>query len=330
MNDHPAPGTASGTAFGRAVSGGVLPPLCAPLTEDGELDAASLERLCGFLLEAGVDGLFVNGSTGELAYHTDAFKLDALRVVRHVAGGSVPVLAGAVDMTTHRVIAQARAAQEAGADGVVATVPFYSPTHPGEMADHFRAVRAAVDLPLWAYDIPGNVQRKLPAAVAAELADDGVLAGLKDSSGDLEELRTLLDLTAAGGARERGFTVLTGSETMADTALALGADGIVPGLGNIDPHGYLALHRAARRGDLPAAAREQARLRRLYALTRVGDPARVGAYSSGIGAFKEALRRRGVIATATTPLPMRPLTDEERAEVGRHLAEAGLGPYRAA
>ncbi|UNZ16437.1 dihydrodipicolinate synthase family protein [Streptomyces sp. 891-h] len=311
---------------GRSALSGVIPPLCTPLTEAGELDVASLRRLCAFLLDAGVDGLFVNGSTGELAYHTDEVRLAALRTVREVAGGTVPVLAGAVDMTTNRVVAQARAARDAGADAVVATVPFYSPTHPGEMADHFRAARDAVGLPLWAYDIPGNVQRKLPAEVAAELAADGVLAGLKDSSGDLDQLRTLLGLTEANGARADGFSVLTGSETMADTALALGADGIVPGLGNVDPHGYVALYRAMRRGDTLAAAAEQERLRGLFGLTRVGDPARLGSYSAAIGAFKEALCRRGIIATATTPLPMRPLDGEERAAVARCLAEAELGP----
>ncbi|RCG23146.1 dihydrodipicolinate synthase family protein [Streptomyces diacarni] len=323
MSDRPAAPT---TSAGRAPAGGVVPPLCMPLTEDRELDVASLERLCGHLLEAGVCGLFVNGSTGELAYHTDAFRLAALRVVRGVAGGSVPVLAGAVEMTTNRVVAQARAAREAGADAVVATVPFYTPTHPDEMADHFRAVRAAVDLPLWAYDIPGNVQRKLPVDVTAHLAADGVLAGLKDSSGDLDELRTLLHLTEASGARARGFTVLTGSETMADAALALGADGVVPGLGNVDPHGYVALYEAARRGDGREATAHQDRLRRLFALTRVGDPARIGAYSSALGAFKEALMQRGLLTTARTPAPLRPLTDPERAEVARLLAQAGLGP----
>jgi len=108
MNDHPSSGPVTPD---RRALGGVIPPLCTPLTEDRELDVGSLERLCGFLLDAGVDGLFVNGSTGELAYHTDELRLAALRVVRRVAGGSVPVLAGAVDMTTNRVIAQARAAR---------------------------------------------------------------------------------------------------------------------------------------------------------------------------------------------------------------------------
>jgi 4-hydroxy-tetrahydrodipicolinate synthase len=303
---------------------GVVPPVCTPLTQDRTLDVPSLERLCAFLIEAGVDGLFVNGSTGELAYHTDEERLAALRVARSVADGSVPVLAGAVDLTTERVVAQARAAVAAGADAVVATVPFYTPTHPREMAAHFRAVREAVDAPLWAYDIPGNVQRKLPAEVTAELAGDGVLAGLKDSSGDLDAFRTVLDLTTENGARARGFAVLTGSEVMADVAVALGADGIVPGLGNVDPHGFVDLYRAARAGDTKGAGRRQERLRALFAMTAVGDPARMGTYSSAIGAFKEALYRRGVIDCAATPRPMVPLDARERNRVAAHLASAGL------
>ncbi|WP_329458274.1 dihydrodipicolinate synthase family protein [Streptomyces sp. NBC_01497] len=303
---------------------GVIPPLCTPLTEEQELDVPSLERLCAFLLDAGVTGLFVGGSTGELAYHTDELRLRVLTVARGVAAGAVPVLAGAVDLSTNRVIAQARAAEAAGADAVVATVPFYSPTHPSEMVDHFTAVSHALSIPLWAYDIPGNVQRKLPAEVTAHLAGAGVIAGLKDSSGDLDALRTALDLTAANGARARGFSVLTGSEVMADIALALGADGIVPGLGNVDPHGYVALHEAARRGDTKEAARQQERLRTLFAMVRVGDTTRIGGYASAIGAFKEGLRQRDVIAHATTPRPMGALSAIEREAVTAHLRTAGL------
>jgi 4-hydroxy-tetrahydrodipicolinate synthase len=291
------------------------------------LDIPSLERLTAFLLEAGVHGLFVGGSTGELAYLTDRQRLRVLDVVRGVAAGSVPVLAGVVDTATPRVIEKARAAAAHGADALVATAPFYSPTHPAETAAHFRAIRTAVELPLLAYDIPSSTGSKLPAATVAELAVDGVLDGLKDSSGDLDGLRTVLELLAGNGgnaAQARGFRVFTGSEVMCDVALALGADGIVPGLGNVDPHGYLALYAAARRGDIKEAAREQERLRRLFGMVAVGDPARIGRYSSALGAFKESLAHRGVIASGTTSLPMLPLDGGERARVHGFLAEAGL------
>jgi 4-hydroxy-tetrahydrodipicolinate synthase len=297
---------------------GVIPPLCTPLTPERELDVPSLERLVGFLLDAGVHGLFVTGSTGEVAYLPDDVRYRVLEVTAGVSAGQVPVLAGIIDTATPRVIAHANAAKAHGVQVLVATVPFYAPTSPAEFPGHFRAIRAAVDLPLIAYDIPVSVHAKLSAELVAELAGDGTLDGIKDSSGDLEGLRALLDLVDVPG-----FRVFTGSETMADAAMFLGAHGLVPGLGNVDPHGYLRLYEATRRGDWKAAAAEQRRLRELFELIGVGA-SRMGRASSAIGAFKEALVARGVLAYGTTSLPMIPLDDTERAGVHDHLAAAGL------
>ena len=297
---------------------GVVPPICTPLTRERELDVASLERLAAFLLDAGVHGLFVTGSTGEVAYLPDAVRHRALEVVAGVAAGQVPVLAGIIDTTTPRVLEHAHAAKSHGADALVATAPFYAPTHPAEFPGHFRAIRAAVDLPLIAYDIPGSVGSKLPTDVVVELAADGTFAGLKDSSGDLDGLRAVLESVAAPG-----FRCFSGSETLADLGLFIGAHGLVPGIGNVDPHGYVRLYDAARRGDWEAAKAEQVRLRRLFQVIFVGDP-RMGRYSSAIGAFKEGLAARGIIAHATTSEPMIPLDDAERAAVRSRLDEAGL------
>jgi 4-hydroxy-tetrahydrodipicolinate synthase len=300
------------------LDGGVVPPLCTPLTTERELDVPSLERLAAFLIEAGVHGLFVTGSSGEVAYLPDDVRYRVLEVVAGVAAGQVPVLAGVIDTTTPRVIEHARVAKSSGADALVATAPFYTPTHPTEFPGHFRAIRAAVDLPLVAYDIPTSVGSKLPAEVVAELAGDGTLTALKDSSGDLDGLREVLEYTAGNG-----FRCYSGSETLADLGLFAGAHGLVPGIGNVDPHGYLRLYQAAAKQDWDTARAEQLRLRRLFGLIRVGGT-RLGRYSSAIGAFKEALVARGVIAGATTSLPMVPLNEAERHDVRRHLDEAGL------
>ncbi|WP_236791358.1 dihydrodipicolinate synthase family protein [Amycolatopsis sp. GM8] len=297
---------------------GVVPPVCTPLTPGRELDVPSLERLTGFLLDAGVHGLFVTGSTGEVAYLTDDVRYRALEVVSGVAAGQVPVLAGIIDTTTPRVIAHARAAQTHGAQALVATVPFYAPTSPVEFPAHFRAIRAAADIPLIGYDIPGSVHTKLPAEVVAELAADGTLDGIKDSSGDLDGFRRVLEL-----ADTPGFRVFTGSETMADVAMFLGSHGLVPGLANVDPHGYVRLYEAARRGDWVAAATEQRRLRELFRMITVGGT-RIGPSASAIGALKYSLVARGILASGTTSLPMAPLDDAEQAGVRDHLARAGL------
>jgi 4-hydroxy-tetrahydrodipicolinate synthase len=298
---------------------GVIPPVVTPVDERGEVDRDSLARLIGFLLDAGADGVFVGGSTGEVALLDSADRRTAIGVAVATAGGRVPVLAGAVDTGTRRVIEQARAAAALGADAVVVTAPFYVQPNDAEIVAHYRQVAAAVDVPVIAYDIPGAVGVRLAPRVVAELADAKAVVALKDSSGDLAGLRETLRLVRPG------FPVLTGSELIADVSVRLGAAGIVPGLGNVDPHGYVRLYRAAAAGDLDAARAEQDRLARLFAIVSVADRGRIGYTAGALGAFKAALAERGVIARADTLPPLSPLTSGEVAAVAEILAEVGLG-----
>ncbi|MBH5337793.1 dihydrodipicolinate synthase family protein [Streptomyces pactum] len=302
---------------------GVVPPLCTPLTPAGEIDTRSLTALVERVVVAGAGGVFALGSSGEAAYLDDARRRTVLETVCQAAAGRVPVLAGVIDMTTARVVEHARTAAGCGADALVATAPFYTRTHPAEVADHFRRIRDAVDLPLFAYDMPASVHTKLTAGILVPAVQDGTLAGLKDSSGDEGALRRLL-VTLRGLGLDRTFTVLTGSELAVDGALLAGAHGVVPGLGNVDPHGYVRLYEHARAGRWREAAAEQDRLARLFGITATGDPAVMGGSSSALGGFKAALHLLGVIDCPATAAPQVPLGDTERAAVRRLLKDAGL------
>ncbi|MET9392124.1 dihydrodipicolinate synthase family protein [Streptomyces sp. NPDC006624] len=302
---------------------GVIPPVCTPLTPDREVDVPSLLRLVDHLVSGGVHGLFVLGSTSEAAYLTDRQRRLVVEAVTGHVGGRLPVLAGAIDMTTPRVLDHVASVTAAGADAVVVTAPFYARTHPAEIARHYRAVAAASPVPVVAYDIPVAVHTKLPADVVVELAADGVLAGLKDSSGDLAAFREVVT-AVRDHEGVTGFSALTGSELIVDAALAVGADGTVPGLGNVDPHGYVRLDGLCRAGDGKGARAEQERLCALFGLASVGDPARMGRGSSAIGAFKAALHLRGVIDCPVTAQPQVPLSPDEVERVGTYLAAAGL------
>ncbi|MFP3991249.1 dihydrodipicolinate synthase family protein [Streptomyces sp. E11-3] len=300
---------------------GVVPPVCTPLTPDHEVDTASLTRLVDHLVAGGVDALFVLGSSSEAAYLPDRHRRTVLdTVVGHVAG-QLPVLAGAIDMTTPRVLDHARTALTAGADAIVATAPFYTRTHPAEITRHFRLLAERCEAPLFAYDLPVSVHSKLDADLVLDLAADGVLAGLKDSSGDEGNFREVI-LGKRG--RAPGFSALTGSELTVDSALAMGADGVVPGLGNVDPDGYVRLYRHCRNGDRAAARAEQERLCALFGMVAVGPQDRMGRSSSGLGAFKAALHLRGVIDCPRTAEPQIPLSAEEAGRVGKYLTAAGL------
>ncbi|MFF5720757.1 dihydrodipicolinate synthase family protein [Streptomyces buecherae] len=302
---------------------GVIPPMCTPLTPTGDVDTRSLAALTRRFLDAGVHGLFALGSTGEVAYLTDAQRRTALETVVEAAAGRVPVLAGVIDTTTARMRDHAADAAASGADAIVATAPFYTRTHPAEIADHFRRLRAGTELPLFAYDIPAAVHTKLTAAIVLPLAADGTLAGLKDSSGQVEEARRLLVAARDRGLGER-FSVLTGSEMAVDGALLAGVHGVVPGLGNVDPHGYLRLYAHARAGRWAEAAAEQDRLAALFALTETGDPARMGGSSSALGGFKAALHLLGVIDCPATAAPQVPLEAAAVDRVRKFLDDAGL------
>ncbi|MFF9347638.1 dihydrodipicolinate synthase family protein [Streptomyces sp. NPDC014734] len=299
---------------------GVIPPVVTPLTEDGEIDRPSLERVVAHLLDGGVSGLFALGSSGETAYLTPSRQDEVIRIITAACAGQVPVLVGAIETTTDRAIERARAAAALGADAVVVTAPFYTRTHTAEIDRHFRDVSAALDLPVLAYDVPVCVHSKLDPELLLPLAAEGVLAGVKDSSGDDGSFRRL----ALGARGIPGFSVLTGHELVVDAMMLGGADGSVPGLGNVDPHGYVRLHEAAVRGDWATARAEQDRLVDLFDIVRAARPGTASATAAGLGAFKTALMLRGIIATNAMSRPMRRLDEAETTTIAACLDRAGL------
>ncbi|MFD2349567.1 dihydrodipicolinate synthase family protein [Nonomuraea ferruginea] len=198
------------------------------------------------------------------------------------------------------MIERAEIARKLGADAVVVTAPFYARIHPVEVDRHFRAVRAAVDLPLLAYDVPVSVHTKLTADLVLSLAADGVADGLKDSSGDDVGFRQVV-LRAAGLA---GFSALTGHEVVVDAMMLAGADGAVPGLANVDPHGYVRLLRACADGRWADAKAEQDRLTRLFRIAEAASPA-TAAWAARGASGRSRPRWPCAGSSATRPSPRR-------------------------
>jgi len=299
---------------------GIIPPVSTPLTERFEVDEASLRRLIAFLLDGGVSGLFMLGSTSEAVFLTDAQRARVIEIALDAAAGRVPVLAGIIDMTTGRCLEHARVAERLGADALVLTAPFYMTPSQGEIVEHFRMVRAAVDLPILAYDIPVAVHSKIERQTVLDLARERVIVGVKDSSGNEANFRQL----ALDRPTLPRFYLFTGSELLVDLAVYVGASGAVPGLANVDPHGFVRLYRAAYAGDWETARKEQARLFRLFSIVRAATPDRMSGGSAAFGAFKTALMLRDVIATNVVGRPQRRLNEDEVARVRETLVEVNL------
>ena len=301
---------------------GIVPPVVTPYAADASIDTASLRRVVRHLLAGGVHGLFALGTTSECVFLDAAQRATVIETIVDEAAGRVPVVAGVIDAATDRCIAHARQARSLGAQGLVLTAPYYTRTSPGEIVDHFAYVHDAAALPVIAYDIPVCVHVKLERATVAELRRRRIACGLKDSSGDDGNLRQVM-LDRAADGDEASFFVLTGSEVVVDAALLAGADGCVPGLGNVDPAAYVRLYDAARRGDWAAARLEQERLVRLFQIVFQGLP-HTSMGASGVGGFKAAMQALGLIEQRRMARPNRPLPDAGVARVRQILTECGL------
>ncbi|MET3175109.1 UNVERIFIED_ORG: 4-hydroxy-tetrahydrodipicolinate synthase [Arthrobacter sp. UYCu721] len=299
---------------------GVIPPVVTPRTADGAIDVQSLENVTKHLLDGGVSGLFVLGSSGEVTHMTNTERDLVVQTVAGVNAGQVPVIVGAVEQTTNRVIEEARRVIALGADSIVATSLYYAISNAQENGTHFRSIAAAVDVPVFAYDVPVRTHFKLPTDLLVELGREGVIAGVKDSSGDDVSFRQLL----LAAKDIPNFDIFTGHEVVVDGALLGGAQGVVPGLGNVDPAGYRRLFDAAQAGDWAQAAAEQDRLADVFEIVYTPKAGRMSGNAAGLGAFKTALQLMGIIKTNVMSVPMLSLDEDETAAIKVILERNGL------
>lgn len=285
---------------------GVLPPLITPLHEDQSLDQDGFRRQLRRCLDAGCTGVFVNGSSGEAPWLTAAQRR---RAVELAVGEGTVVLAGAIQPGTSMTVETALDAERAGADAVVVAAPYYFDAGERAIVRHVEAVVAAVGVPVILYNIPQCTHNPLTADVVAELAADPRVVGIKDSSGDGDLFKSHL------GLRDRhGFRVLQGAEQAMGDSLRLGADGLVPGLGNVAPEVFVDLVRAVREGDGDAARRAEQTIRQLLEIYSLAPT---------FAAMKAATSAFGVCGR-TTAAPLDPATDAETEAIAATLRSAGL------
>jgi 4-hydroxy-tetrahydrodipicolinate synthase len=295
---------------------GVLVPMVTPLQPDGGIDVESTVSLCRFLADAGVAGLLVLGSTGENA----ALSRDERRlVVSTVAEGApdgVHVMAGVPSLGTPDAVADAADYAALGVDSILLPAPVGFPLSQEEIGDHFRAVAAAIDVPIEAYEVPGRVHVSLGTELLVGLARENVIAGVKDSSGDLGAARVRSERF-----RQEGLAIahLTGSEECIDGFLLGGGGGCVPGLANIVPGMHVALTEYAAAGEWVKASEVQGRITSW--LPVYFQPVPGGSFmAQAMGGLKETLVQLGVIAHSTVAAPFRQADEAMAAHIGRLLA----------
>ncbi len=230
---------------------GLSVPIPTLFADDGSFDSGRNAKFARALSDAKVDHLFVLGSLGEFPLVTDEERVRLLDVVIESATGKTDVWVGCGAPSTRRAVAYAEGAEAAGATALVAVPPYYLHPALASIERYYRALRAAVSVPLLAYNIPSLVGYALPPDLVHRLGRDGVLAGVKDTSGSLDSVFRFLD------GRPDGFAVFPGDDAFASAAIARGAAGAVMGMANLVPRLSVELVAAARRGDAARAGELQ-------------------------------------------------------------------------
>lgn len=224
--------------------GAVSPPIVTPFDADGGVDADALASHVSTLVDAGLDGMVPCGTTGEFASLTDAERRAVVETTVEAVDGRVPVIAGAADTTVSGVLDRLRAADAAGADAGLVTLPYYhNSTSPAGQRAFLDAVADDAPLPVFLYDIPSTVGEAIDPDVLAAVAERESVVGLKDTSGDVSAVDAAVDRTPDE------FTVFQGVDALLYPSASLGVDGGIHALSQAVPEVFVALGEALREGD---------------------------------------------------------------------------------
>lgn len=295
---------------------GIVPPMLTPLESAERLDHGGVARLIGHLLEGGVHGLFILGTTGEGPSLPYALRRELIDRTCEEVAGRIPVLVGVTDTAFAESVAIARHAQRAGAAAVVLAPPPYFHLSQKELQACLLRFADASPLPVMLYNMPALTKVRIEVETVAAAAAHANVVGLKDSSGDLvyfHQVRRLL-------AGRDDFTVLVGPEELLAETVLLGGHGGVNGGANLVPELYVKLFEAARAGNLVAVRELHARVIALStALYGI-----VGGGASLIRGLKAALALRGIVGEAMGE-PFQPVEEPARTRIAQCLAEFGLG-----
>lgn len=295
---------------------GIIPPLVTPFDRAGELNLRGAGQLANYLLEAGVQGIFIGGTTGEAATLTVEELARLTEVTVEAVGGRVPVLVGVTATSTRSTLQRVKAITRYGPDAVVAHIPYYYPHTQNEIYFFYKELAKGSPLPVMLYNIPQTT--KIPLAVETILrlaAEEPNIIGYKDSSNNLTDFRQLV---IALQTIRPDFRVFLGTDILQDTAIQMGACGTIPSLGNLFPEPLVQAYQAARKGDWPEAGRWVEIISKLTGIYAAGKESAIG---NGIASLKYGLTIKGVEAGQPRP-PLKPLDADGEELVDKMVAQA--------
>ncbi len=292
---------------------GAVVPLVTPFTAGGGLDEAALDRVVDLMIAGGVEGVFVLGTTGEGAHVPRELRRQLVaQTVRRVNRRAL-VFAGLGDVRESD-LAEANQFFGVGADAVVAHPPISEKVKPEQLQVWFKTLLDRLEGPLLLYNMPMTTGMSIPLDAVEQLLGHPRLAGIKDSENNPKRLEELL--SRFGGKKD--FSVFVGVGALMEKGLKLGADGIVPSVGNLIPDVCHQLCVAARQTDAAGMAGHVLRMNTVASLYQKGRT-----LNESLAVLKAAMFCRGLCEPEVLP-PLRRVSSAEVEKIRRQMTELHL------
>lgn len=288
---------------------GVIPALITPLTQDEQVNEKALRKLLRYVVDDGVHGVFVNGTTGEFYGLSPEQKRDVIAIAKDEIGGRVPIYAGTAGITTRECVQLTRDATEMGADALSVLTPMFIAPNQSELIQHYRTIADNTDLPVLMYNNLPKTGVTLTAQTVSTLADVDNIVGIKDSTGDFTLAGEYIRLT-----QDKDFTVLMGRDTLIHAGLCYGAKGAIASCANVAPRLCADIYDKFVQGDLAGSLKAQQTLAPLRIAFALGTFPAV---------IKEGLELLGIEA-GPCMAPVGRMSEEEHAKLKDVLIEMGL------
>ncbi len=278
---------------------GVVPAIATPMGRDGQFDEKVFRKIVEFNIQAGVHGFWVAGGTGESVLLDDRENRQIASAIVDQANGRAKVIMHVGAPTTDRAARLAEHAARAGADALCCVPPFFYHRDADDIAEHYRIVAGAADLPLFVYNLPGATGVEISPGMMAKIQDRvPQLTGLKHSALTFAHVRAFAEM---------GLACFIGNHRLMLPAMTIGACGCVDGPLNVFPELWMAIWTAYRAGDLKAAERAQKKATRAYDALSAG-----GGFHSVI---KAALSERLGVECGDPRPPGKPVSNAQRAQI---------------
>jgi len=294
--------------------GGAFTAIVTPMTESGEIDYEGFRRLVQFQIAEGIDGIVPMGTTGENPTLDEAEEDKLIEIAVKEAAGKIKVIVGAGSNCTKHMVKYVERAKKMGADAALVVTPYYNKPNDDGLLRHYDAA-ANVGIPIIVYNIASRTGRNIPTPLLEKIAQNPNIAGVKESSGDINQMGDVIrDIAIPRQKKGQKFWVISGDDYLTLPLISMGGDGIISVISNLVPSKIKALTKAALEGRY-----EEARALHYELLPLV----KAAFIETNPVPIKQALMWAGLPA-GPARLPLGKLTPASEAVVKKAMSDLGL------